>query len=122
MCVEGRAEKRAPHSPSLRKVPRPPYSSIAMNSPVIVQNDGSPARSLSQPPWIWGASNFAWVVLETGAAANLACPRRFGSRNSISENGVSRVSIYPAYARFEVGGGRLGGVRFAAGTPVGIAA
>ena len=55
------------------------------------------------------------VVLDIGAAANLACFRLLAHRNRILEReGFLRVPTYPAGARFKFGDGRLGEVRHAA--------
>ena len=54
------------------------------------------------------------MVLDTGAAGNLARFRWLGNRNSpFKKRGLPRVSTYPAGARFKFGGGILREVPFA---------
>ena len=63
------------------------------------------------------------VVLETGAAANMARFRRLGNRKFLlGEKGSSRISTYPARARYKIGDGRPGAVRSATGIALGNAA
>ena len=67
-----------------------------------------------------GAESLA--VLDTGAAADLVRFRLLGRRNKFPErNRISRVTIYPACARFKFGLGRLGEVRYVADIPAGMA-
>ena len=62
------------------------------------------------------------AVLDTGAAANLACSRML-ERPAGNWNGGAphRAKSYPACARFKFDDGRLEGVRCAPETPVGTA-
>ena len=67
-----------------------------------------------------GEDNVAF--LETGAAANLVCLRWPRNHNSLlGEQGLPRISTYPACARFKFGDGRHGEVRYAAVISVGLA-
>ena len=48
------------------------------------------------------------VILDTGATANLVCLRWLNHHNALLEQkGMSRVSPYPAQARFKFGDGRI---------------
>ena len=52
-----------------------------------------------------GADSVA--VLDSDAAANLACVRQLERRNKISERmGIHRVTTYPSFARSELDAGR----------------
>ena len=62
------------------------------------------------------------VVLGTGAAANLVCPRWLARHNRILEKrGIQRASTCFSNARFRFGGWRLGEVRHAADSPAAVA-
>ena len=61
------------------------------------------------------------VGLRTRAAASLVCFKWLKRQSSIVERrGVPRAETFPARARSEFGGGRLGEVRCAADNPAGI--
>ena len=62
------------------------------------------------------------VALESGAAADLVRSRLLDRRNRLLEKkGLQRDSTHPSTARLRAGDGRLGAVRHAPDTPVGIA-
>ena len=114
--------------PRLSKVPRPPYSSISMDFPVSVQPVRKRTCEQSFPTTLDLRGRFpcmgegSVVGLETGATANSACPLRLGNRKLLlGKRGFPRVSTYSACKHFKFGVGRLGGVLFAADTPVGLA-
>ena len=91
-------------NPSFDSVPRPPYSSISVESPVSMQSGEAVASSPSPPLWTWGARSCVWVrtavALYTGAAAHNARFRRSGDRNSDpGGRGFPRSSTHPACVR-----------------------
>ena len=62
------------------------------------------------------------AVRGTGVQANLVCFKRSGYHNSVLKKWRSALAQpYFARARFKFGDGRPGEVRYAAGSPVGIA-
>ena len=62
------------------------------------------------------------ILLRTGATVNVARFRWLANRSSLLDKfGHPRVETYPAKARFEFGGGRMGAARVAGGITVGFA-
>ena len=84
---------------------------------------GPAVNDPSPPLWIWGASFISWArsVLPIWCVANLVRFGLLGYRNLfLGKKGLLRISTYPGCARFKIGEGPLGEVRFAAETTVGI--
>ena len=62
------------------------------------------------------------AVLDTGAAANLACYKWLDTHNSVLERrGLEKAVPYSSNARFNFGDGRIGDVKHATDIEVGIA-
>ena len=130
----GKREKMStPATPVGDKPSRPPSSSIAVDLPISVQNDGFPveedARSnceqcfrttLDLGGQFLCVGGDCVVALNTGAPANSVCCELLGNHFLlVGKQGLPRVSTYPS--RFRFGDGRIGGVRYAADITAGIA-
>ena len=81
------------------------------------------AKGPSLRRWAREASLYAsLVILDTGAADNLVRFSRLADRISLLvKHGCPRVEIYPANARFEFGGGRMGDACLPAKMTAGLA-
>ena len=117
------------------KASRPTYSSISMGTPVSawkvehLERGGAPgaceqffSTSMGMGNWFWVPADDSVLVLDAGPTANLVCFRWLEHRNRLLEqHGFQRASAYPSKARFRFGYGLVGGVRYAADIPAGIA-
>ena len=118
-----------------KRPPRPPYFSIAMESPLHVQpptwgGQMGSERSYEHSLWtnleVGGQfvclQGDSVVVLCAGASSNLVCFIWPGNHDShLREMGSPKVGPYPTMARFKFGDVRVGEVRYAADIKVGIA-
>ena len=132
---ESRGEGPNPSTCVWKEPSRPPYSSIAVESPISVQTDGYDEKSdqrgkcgrpLSATLDLGGqflcVREDCVVALGAGAAANLVLFNWLENHNLLlGTHGFPGVSTYPTGARFEFGDGRQGEARLAADISVGNA-
>ena len=82
----------------------------------------SPSTTLEAGSRLVCTHEDSFVILNTGATANLVRFRWLAHRSSLLGNMcLPRVTTYPAWARFKFGDGRMGDVRFAADITAGTA-